>query len=265
MDKSLVLLRVPTELEYLSTERSAVSLPPSQRTLSIWSEDYRTPPRLGAAASGRLAQLMRLEASKEDRRVAYPDWLGGRAVPRVLVRARYSGPDAFGASRMMACLDLATRRAGSIQRSLVLGQGVKSWPQPLRTHQGGLHLLDAQVGSLDLIMTVWGALVTVATSAPIAVAGLIALGWDVKRGVSGAVSKWGASPLGHEQFGPPSLDPPASSMAWGAKHTKELAPVLAQAVANDQGFEFFLADGEHQLKIVVLPKQSDPRRLGPED
>ena len=259
MDKSLELRRVPAELEYLSTERSAVTTPSSPGALSNWSDDHRELAPLSAAASDRLAQLMRLEASKEDRRVARPDWLEGRAVPRLIVRARYSGSDAFGASRMMARLDLATRRAGSIQRSLVLGDKLVGWPQPLRTHQGGLRLLDAHVGSLDLIMTVWGGLVTVATSAPIAVAGLIALGWDVKRTVTGAVRKWRASPLGHEQLGPPSLDPPVSSTVWGVKHTKELAPVLAQAVANDQGFEFFLADGEHQLKIVVLPKQRDPR------
>lgn len=254
-----MLRRVPAELEYLSTERSAVAPLSSPRTLSSWSEGYRTPAHLSAAASGRLAQLVQLEASKEDRRVAHPDWLDGRAVPRLIVRARYSGTDAFGASRMMAQLDLATRRAGSIHRSLVLGEDMKGWPQPLRTYKGGLRLLDAQVGSLDLLMTVWGGLVTVATSAPIAVAGLIALGWDVTRGVVGAVSEWRASPLAREQLGPPSLDPPASSMAWGAKHTKQLAPVLAQAVANDQGFEFFFADGERQLKIVVLPKHSDRR------
>lgn len=253
-----MLRRVPAELEYLSTERSAVASLSAPRARSSWSEDYRPPAHLSAAASGRLAQLVRLEASREDRRVAHPDWLEGRAVPRLIVRARYNGSDAFGASRMMAQLDLATRRAGSLQRSLTLGEDLKGWPQPLRTHQGGLRLLDAQVGSLDLLMTVWGGLVTVATSAPIAVAGLIALGWDVTRGVVGAVSRWRASPLAPEQLGPPSLDPPASGMAWGVKHTKELAPVLAQAVANDQGFEFFLADGEHQLKIVVLPKHSDP-------
>ncbi|WP_309615468.1 hypothetical protein [Salinibacterium sp.] len=259
MENSLVLRRVPAELEYLSAEKSALTPLSSARALSNWSEDYREPARLSAAASGRLAQIMRLEASKDDRRVAHPAWLDGRAVPRLIVRARYNGSDVFGASRMMAQLDLAARRAGSIQRSLVLGEDLKGWPHPLRTHQGGLRLLDAQVGSLDLLMTVWGGLVTVATSAPIAVAGLIALSWDLKRGVVGAVSRWRASPLNREQAGRPSLEPPASSTAWGVKHTKELAPVLAQAVANDQGFEFFLSDGESQLKIVVLPKQSDPR------
>jgi hypothetical protein len=259
VDKSLALRRVPTELEYLSIQRSAAAALSSSSALRSWSDGHGALAPLSAAASGRLAKLVRLEASKADRGVARPDWLGGRAIPRLIVRARYSGSDAFGASRMMARMDLATRRAGSIQRSLILGEELKGWPQPLRTHQGGLRLLDAQVGSLDLIMTVWGGLVTVATSAPIAVAGLIALGWEGTRSIAGAVSEWRASPFGHEQDGRPSLDPPVSSMAWGAKHTKELAPVLAQAVANDQGFEFFLADGEHQLKIVVLPKQSDPR------
>jgi len=238
-------------------EKPAAGPPLPARSQSRWVDDYPQRERLSASASNRLARLAHLEATREGPRVAHPDWLEGRPVPRLIVRARYTGTDAFGASRMMAQLDLATRRAWSAQRSLASDESLKDWPLPLRTYRGGLRLLDAQVGSLDLLMTVWGELVTIATSAPIAVASLLALSWDVTRGLAHLATRWRASPLARDQGGAPSLEPPASSANWGVKHTKELAPVLAQAVENDQGFEFFLADGEHELKIVVLPKQSN--------
>lgn len=163
--------------------------------------------------------------------------------------------DAFGASRLLADLDLAARRAGALHRKILRGDGAGKWPTPLRTTQGGLRLLDARVGSFDVLLTLWGSLVTIAGSSPVTVAGLMALAWDVGRGSYRLGKKWVAAALTEAMEVPPSLETPPSAQPWGIQHTKSLAPRMSEAIANDQGFEFVLNETEGTIKLTVPPKE----------
>lgn len=255
MERSSELFRVSGELDYLvAAARPGVSPHRSPRELNPWSSTTSALSGLSGAASRRLIKLARAESEIHAPAVAHPVWLGGRAIPRLIVSASYDGLDAYGVSHMLARLDLATRRAGAMHRHLLNDGDGKEWPAPLRTHRGGLRLLDARVGSFDAVMTVWGALVTLATSSPVAVGGLIALAWDVGRGTVHLANRWRGAALTTGENKKPSLDLPTTSEPWGIQHTRALAPVLSQVVANDQGFEFYLADGEQRLKITVPPK-----------
>lgn len=255
MEKSLSPSHVPGELDYLASERPSTSRGRLFREVSPWLSDYGLTPSLTPTASHRLSSLARAELTRDELSVAHPVWLGGQAIPRLIVTAKYRGLDAFGSSRLLADLDLAARRAGALQQQLLRAGEVEKWPAPLRTHQGGLRLLDARVGSFDVLMTVWGSLVTIAGSSPVAVAGLIALAWDVGRGTVRLTNRWVAAALVAGRQDQPSLDAPDSALPWGIQHTKALAPVLKDAVANDQGFEFFLDENERKIKLTVPPKE----------
>lgn len=249
MDKSLDRIRVPRELDHLSEERSGVQQPRQRRDESRRSSK----PALTPTASHRLRQLTQAERDSSELSVAHPAWLDGLAVPRLIVSARYVGQDAFGSSRLLADLDLAARRAGAIQRQLIRGNEIHRLPDSLRTHDAGLRLLDARLGSFEVLLTVWGSLVAIAGSSPVAVAGLMALSWDMGRGVLRQADRWVGAVLGEEQREQPTLVAPVAGEPWGVQHTKVLAPVMRDVVANDQGFELFLDEKERQIKLTVLP------------
>jgi hypothetical protein len=156
---------------------------------------------------------------------------------------------------LLADLDLATRRAAALHRRLLRGGDLERWPEPLRTYQGGLRLLDVRLGSFDLLATVWGTLVSVAGSSPIAVASLIALAWDVGRPALRAAGRWIGAPLAANGRGRPVLEAPDNAQHWGVQQTKALEPVLRDAIANDKGFEFFLDEGHRTIKLTVPPKE----------
>lgn len=252
MDKSLKLFRVPGELDYLTHERpSAESQRPRQ--VEYRSHNDKPVPALSRAASQRVLALADLE-QESGPSVAHPGWLGGQAIPRLIVLARYAGQDAYGSSRLLADLDIATRRAGALMNRLTWPDKSDRWPRPMRTYQGGLHLLDARVGSFDIAMTVWGSLVTWATSSPIAVAGMLALAWDVGRGGIRLANRWLAAAQAEGQDYRPSLEAPSDAEPWGARLTKELAPTMQAAAANGQGFEYYLDESDRTVKLVVPPK-----------
>lgn len=257
MEESLRLFRVPGELDYLASPGQALSASRSRRDVSPWLPPSSGALGLSGAAAHRLGGLARDERDQANFAVAHPDWLGGMAVPRLIITAKYPGWDAFGASRLVADLDLAVRRAAALHRRLLQRDQIESWPAPVRTHHGGLRLLDAQVGSFEVLMTVWGTLVAVATSSPIAVAGLIALAVDVSRGAVHLTNRWvGAIRPSSKRNDQPSLGPLDSAVPWGIQHTKALTPVLKDAVAKSQGFEFFLDENGRTIKLTVLPAEN---------
>lgn len=255
MDKSLQLFRMPGELTYLAEERPLVPPGTILRTLDSWTNPKPPAARLTGAAVNRLINLSAQEMASGEITAAHPSWLDGQAIPRLIVTARYAGMDAFGASRLLADLDLAARRAGALQRQLLRGDRVDHWPAPLRTTQGGLRLLDARVGSFDVVLTLWGSLVMIAGSSPVTVASLMTLAWDVGRGSYRLGKKWVATAITEAREGPPSLDLPASGQPWGLQHTKALAPRMSEAIANDQGFEFTLNEKEGTINFTVPPKE----------
>lgn len=260
MEKSLRLFRVPGELDYLASERPGATHEAMPHDLDLRSRSRSDQMKLTATAARRINALARDE-SQQGYSVVHPSWLDGHAIPRLIISARYNGLDVFGSSRMMARLDLAARRAGALQPQVARGVKINKSPEPLRTHQGGLHLLDVRVGSFEMVTTVWGALVTLAVSSPVAVAGMIALAWDMGRGAVRLANRWGGAMLLAGQDDRPSLEAPESTAPWGVHHTKGLEGVLGQAVENGQGFEFYLRDGEQELKITVPPKERPARDI----
>lgn len=255
MDKSVRLSRVPGELDYLALERPSISSVQSTREVDPWTPSYGMSPSLTPTASQRLRKLVHAELQDDELSVAHPVWLTGQAVPRLIVTAKYTGQDAFGSSRLLADLDLAARRAGALQRQLLRSAEIEKWPAPLRTYQGGLRLLDARMGSFDVLLTAWGSLVTIAGSSPVAVASLMALAWDVGRGTLRLANRWVGAALPEGQQDQPSLDVPDAAEPWGLQHTKTLAPVMRDVVANGQGFELFLNEKERKIKLTVPPKE----------
>lgn len=255
MDDSVGQVYPPGELDYLTDERQTIPPGAFLQTADSWSYSRSLASRLSGAAASRFASLSRQEAASGEIAVMHPAWLGGQAIPRLIVTAHYAGMDAFGTSRLLADLDLTARRAGALQRQLLRGERVEKWPRPLRTTQGGLRLLEARVGSFDVLLTLWGSLVTIAGSSPVTVASLMALAWDVGRGSYRLGRKWTAAALNEAQEGPPSLEPPPNAQPWGIQHTKALAPRMSEAIANDQGFEFVLNETEGTIKFTVPPKE----------
>ncbi|MDL9979039.1 hypothetical protein [Microbacterium candidum] len=247
---------VPADLEYLASSELpagvALRVPPDH---DRYAPDKASPATLSGAASRRLADIARAELPEADSAFVRPDWLNQQAIPRLLVSARYDGRDAFGASRMLARLDLAARRAGAMYRQIMNGDGKKKeWPEPLRTYQGGLHLLDVRLGSVEVLSTVWGALVSVATSSPIAVAGLMSLAWDIGQTGRYVAARWRAGALVHQTDARPSFDASGATEPWSTSQTQNLMPVMNSAIANNQGFEYSLDGRELQVKLTVLPK-----------
>ncbi len=245
---------MPRELDYLADERPITWRDRPFREIVSSSSHHFSLPGLTPTASKRIGDLAQTEAERGFS-VVHPPWLGGQAIPRLIVTAKYDGLDAFGASRLMADLDIAARRAGSLYRRIVRDGGADGWPSPMRRSQGGLHLLDARLGSFDVLMTFWGSLVMLATSSPVAVAGLMALALDVGRGSFRLANRWVGAALLASQDDRPSLDAPAHATPWGIQHTKALAPTMREAISNDQGFEFFLDENEHTIKLTVPPKE----------
>ncbi|WP_223694895.1 hypothetical protein [Leifsonia poae] len=246
---------VPHELDYLAHGRPAL-MPERLLEVRRRPEEPRPPATLTKAASDRLTKVARAELAMEAHSVAQPVWLGGQPVPRLLVSARYVGSDAFGSSRLLADLDLAARRAGALYRNLLRDGRVERWPDPVRTHQGGLRLLDARVGSLDVVMTFWGSLVILASSSPVAVAGMMSLAWDIGRGTARIAHRWIGAALAASDPGRPSLDPPEDGQQWGVQHTRALAPVLEAAAMNGSGAELFVNERDRIVKLTVLPRGS---------
>ena len=247
--------KISSDLEYLALRRSGPTrIVPRTERRSLPALVPREV-ALTASAGRRLSKLARLESGDEYPDAVRPAWLGGQPVPRLIISAHLDEGGAFGASRLLARLDLAARRAGSLYRSLQIGHEPARWPEPQRTSRGGLELLEARVGSFDVVMTFWGDLVGIAGSAPVTVAGFIALAWDLGRGTVRLAERWQGSAGAEASTTRPTVAPLQSSVPWGIDHTKALAPVLSAAVTNNQGFEFFLDEGAQQVKLTVFPKE----------
>jgi len=247
---------VPADLDYLSSRelpaRVDLRVP---RVLDRYGP-FRSPaPALSGAASGRLADVARTEMAGVESPFVRPGWLNQQPIPRLVISARYDGRDAFGASRMLGRLDLAARRAGAMYHQIMIrGSKKREWPEPIRTFQGGLHLLDARVGSFEVLTTVWGVLVSVATSSPVAVAGLMALAWDVGQTGKYVAARWRAGAVVEQPNGRPSFDVSDATEPWSANQTQKLVLVMNRAIANNQAFEYSLDGRELQIRLTVLPK-----------
>lgn len=132
---------------------------------------------IGPTVANRLRSLARQELRSRQQRFVTPNWSREGALPGLIVAQRYAGGDAYNASRQTAEVDTALRRAAALLGLLEAGERVEAWPRPIRPERGGLWLLDARYGSLDLLWTFYGSLVAVATSTPISLASFASLAW----------------------------------------------------------------------------------------
>lgn len=249
---------VPADLDYLSSSELptgvALRVP---HDLDRYGPFKSPPATLSGAASSRLADVARTEMEEIESPFVRPGWLNQQAIPRLVISARYDGRDVFGASRMLARLDLAARRAGAMYRQIMMGDGKKKeWPEPIRTYRGGLHLLDTRVGSFEVLTTVWGVLVSMATSSPVVVAGLMALAWDVGQTGKYLAARWRAGALAEQANDRPSFDASAVAETWSTNQTQKMVPVMNRAIANNQAFEYSLDGRELQVRLTVLPKDN---------
>lgn len=252
MSKSLQLQQLPGELEYLAHGRRFTSRDHAPE-LALRHHSSRSKPSLTGVAASRLVGLARVEQNGGFSSLR-PTWLNGQAIPRLLVLARYEGSDAFGSSRLLADLDLSARRAGALFRTLLRDGEAKRWPAPLRTYEGGLRLLEVRLGSFEVVMTFWGSLAMLASSSPVAVAGMMSLAWDVGRGSVRAADRWLGAALAAGQGESPSLERPAHAQQWGLGHTKALAPVLEAAAVSGSGAELVVNEIDRTVKLSVLPR-----------
>lgn len=256
MEKALQLANLPGALDYLTDARPRTR--ESRGNLLVGRSKFPVlEPSVTGATAVRLTGLAQIELA-QDASYVNPKWLEGQSVPRLLISAKYEGSDAFGSSRLMADLDLSARRAGALFRKLANDGQAKGWPTPMRTYEGGLRTLDIRPGSLEVVMTFWGSLVMLASSSPVAVAGMMSLAWDVGRGSLNLANRWVGAAISsaHEQR--PSLDRPVNGEQWGIRHTKALAPVLEAAAATGSGAELVVNEVDRTVKLSVLPRVTPP-------
>lgn len=105
-----------------------------------------------------------------------------------------------------------------------------------------------------MLTTVWGVLVSAATSSPVAVAGLMALAWDVGQTGKYVAARWRAGALVGTASDRPSFAVSEVTEPWSANQTQKLVPVMNRAIANNQAFEYSLDGRELQVRLTVLPK-----------
>ena len=215
---------------------------------------------IGPTLANRLRSLGREEVRSRQQRYITPSWSREGALPGLIVAQRYIGGDAYNASRQTAELDTALRRAAALLGLLEAGDEVNAWPRPIRPERGGLWLLDAQYGSLDLLWTFYGSLVAVATSTPISLASFASLAWSSGRSVRMA-GRWIVRSLRHGELS----DRPSAGNAlevtdgkgevWHERTTKRLVPIFKEAIRDGRGLDFKATGPSGEVRLIVTPRQ----------
>lgn len=255
--KNLELV-VPARLQSLAAENPMgpldVGEPLRARSRTKQFDEERTTP-LGPTARRRISQVARREAAVRDTGYIVPRWLNTEeAIPGFLVSLRYEGRDVHGAQVRLHDLDIAFRRAAATLESMSVRRLDNGWSYPMRPERGGLWLLDARQGSFEVVATVYGALVAVATSQPIALAALASLALDAKVAAS-RLGHWVGQQFGSQTMGaPPALGSPAEGERWGIENTKALSPVMLAAIEAGVGFEFVNTSSTGEVRIAVPPR-----------
>ena len=175
----------------------------------------------------------------------------------------------FGAARQSAELDMAVRRAVALMKLMETGERVTAWPQPIRPRRGGLWLLDARYGSLDLLWTVYGSIVAVATSTPISLASFSSLAWSASRSASRMARRVLVRPLEPvELVHRPSAGDPVPSAShgdsWEERTTKRMIPVFKLAISDGRGIDFRATGPSGEVRFMVPPRTDTETTEGSE-
>ncbi len=207
----------------------------SGHAMAPWDDGRR---RIAPTTARRLERLVRQEKRSQATRFADPEWSREGAIPGLIVAQRYVRGDAFGASRQMAELDSAIRRAAALIARLDAGESVDAWPVPIRPQSGGLWLLDASHGSLNILWTVYGSLVAIATSTPVSLAAFASLVCQYTEFASRIAHRWTVRRLAPDELArrPNAADSPPSGIreeTWHERTAKRTMPLIRQAI--DEG------------------------------
>lgn len=214
---------------------------------------------LGPTDAQRLAQIVRFEA-KSGGRPGYfrPMWLDEQtAIPGFVVTIHYNGQDAHGVARSIRSVDLGLRRAAVVVDAMRRGERIDGWPPAPRPERGGLLLLDSRTGSFEAVATVYGALVSVALSSPIALASAFSLAWDAAV-ASRRFGRWVVRKVSSARELEPFRDRGVVPIGgdWGLRKTKALTPVMKAAAAAGSGLEYEYNAREGTIRLAVYPRDS---------
>jgi hypothetical protein len=239
-------------------------------------EDYKPPPTapgiydlvgyteskaIKKAVATRLRRLQRQELRTRQTRITTPAW-SSQPIPGLVMALRSSGRDAFGTARAISELDTAMRRANSLLDDLQTGEDVTSWPMPTRPERCGLLLLDAGPGSLETLWTVYGVLVTAATSTPVSLASLASLAWSTSSSARRIASRWRLRRLysydiDQRPRANATVDSADELGTWQERTTKSLVPALELAMHNRTGLDYRATGPGGELRIIVLPPSDE--------
>ncbi len=260
-DSGNVIPSIPGQLRWLTDQEMTVMERSRSGHYIEQSQDERHPRPIAQTAVGRLRSLVRQEARSRQPRIATPSWSREGAIPGLIIAQRYVGGDAFGSARQTAELDAALRRAVALMHLLERGKRVLEWPRPIRPERGGLWLLDARYGSLDLLWTVYGSVVAVATSTPVSLASFTSLAWSSSRSASRMARRWVVRPLeAGELVHRPSAGGSTSSVShsgdadWHERTTKKLVPLFKQAVSDGRGIDYQATGPSGEVRLIVTPR-----------
>ncbi len=245
---------VPVTLSQLANETaSSQGLAP----LLLSGERHRLAAELGPTDAQRLAAIARSEA-KAGGRPGYlrPRWLDEEtAIPGFVVTIHYRGQDAHGVARSIRSVDLGLRRAAVIVDAMRRGERIDGWPVAPRPERGGLLLLDSRTGSFEAVATVYGALVSIALSSPIALASAFTLAWDAAA-ASRTFGRWVVRKATSARELEPFRDQSSVLVGqdWGIRQTKALTPVMKAAAAAGSGLEYEYSAREGTVRLAIYPR-----------
>lgn len=246
---------VPSRLRSLASEAPIDSM----SALAISTKPYLLEPYgllpIGPTARKRLIRLARKEVENLQSGYIVPRWMDvSEPIPRLIVSIRYSRRDVHGVQVRLRDLDIAARRAASTLENWLGGESRSEWSYPMRPERGGLWVLDARRGSVEVFATVYGALVTVATSTPVALVALMSLAYDAKVAI-GRAGRWTVRQFQSQASGaPPALGAPADGQTWRIETTKALEPIMKAAIDAGVGFEFVNSSDAGEIRLAVPPR-----------
>jgi hypothetical protein len=224
-----------------------------------WNSGASRSAELGPTDAKRLSQIAKMEV-RSGGRLGYlrPAWLDPDvAIPGFVVSIRYTGQDAHGITHSLRTVDLAMRRAAVTVDRMRLGETLDGWPTALRPERGGLLLLDSRTGSFEAVATVYGSLVSIALSSPIALASAFSLVWDAAA-ASRRFGRWVVRRVDNTRDLEPlrKRDDVSRGEDWGLHQTKALTPVMKAAAAAGSGLEYEYNSRVGTVRLVIYPQDA---------
>lgn len=217
---------------------------------------------LGPTDARRVLRVLREERRRGPAGYMHPDWRAADApIPGLMFSIHYAGQDAHGITQHLRGLDLAFRRAASTLHAVADGEHLETWRPALRPERGGLWVGNSRAGSWECVGTVYGELVSLAFSTPVALTSLTSLAWQGSLAAR-RFGRWVAKQLPgrHAEGGPEAGE--LTVTEWGLSSTKALEPVMLEAIRAGHGMEFEIESAGTKIRLSV-PARSDLERDSP--